>query len=338
MKAVVQPGIHQPAQFTGVEKPSAGAGEVLVAVRAAALNHRDVFIQQGLYPRMKLPIVLGSDGAGVVVEVGAGVDPAWMGREVVINPAMGWGDHPAFYGPDFRILGMPDNGTFAEFVKVEAKYLHRKPEHLSFEQAAALPLAGVTVWRALMTRAGLQPNRPERVLITGIGGGVALLALQIAVAAESEVWVTSGSAEKLSRAAELGAAGGANYRDPDWVKALMARTGGGKTGYFNVIIDSAAGPGFAKLIDAAAPGGRIVFYGGTTGNITDVMPSRVFFKQLTIGGTTMGTEQEFADMIRFVADHRIVPVVDEVFPLAEAEQALRKMEAGRQFGKLVLRV
>ncbi|MGA0560443.1 zinc-binding dehydrogenase [Larkinella sp. VNQ87] len=341
MKAIVQPAVQEPAQYTDVETPAIGPGDVLVQIKTAALNHRDVFVQQGLYPKMKLPVIMGSDGAGVVVETGEDVDPAWKHQEVIVNPALDWGPNPHFYGPDFRILGMPDNGTFAEYLKIDARYLHPKPAHLSFEQAAALPLTGLTAWRALMTRARLQTNpsgQPERVLITGIGGGAALMALQIAKAAGADVWVTSGSAEKLQRARELGATGGVIYRDADWAKTLLAQTGGHKGGFFNVIIDSAAGPGFAKLIDVAAPGGRIVFYGGTTGNITDVMPSKVFFKQLNIHGTTMGTEPEFADMVRFFEEKKVVPVVDEVFPLAETERALRKMEAGKQFGKLVLRV
>ncbi|GAB3894605.1 zinc-binding dehydrogenase [Larkinella knui] len=338
MKAIVQTALHQPAQYVDVETPTAGPGAVIVQIKAAGINHRDVFIQHGLYPKMQLPTILGSDGAGIVIETGDGVDPAWSSQEVIINPALNWGPNPNFYGPDFRILGMPDNGTYAEYLKIEARYLHRKPAHLTFEQAAALPLAGLTAWRALMTRARLQTNQPERVLITGIGGGVALTALQFAVALGAEVWVTSGSEEKRQRALDLGATGGVIYHDAEWAKTLMAKTGGGKGGYFDVIIDSAAGPGFAKLVDVAAPGGRIVFYGGTTGNIMDVAPSKVFFKQLNIYGTTMGTEPEFADMTRFVEENQLVPVLDEVFLLANAEQALRKMEAGKQFGKLVLQV
>ena len=341
MKAIQLADKHQPVQLIDAPMPSAGPDEVLIKLKAAALNHRDIFIQQGLYPGIKLPVIPGSDGAGVVQEVGKGVDPVWRGQAVVINPSMNWGANPNFYGPDYRMLGMPDNGTFAEYVAVGVKYIHHKPNHLSFEQAAALPLTGLTAWRALMTRAGLQTdgnNTPEKVLITGIGGGAALAALQFAVAAGAEVWVTSGSDEKLEKAKTLGATGGINYHEPDWYKTLMTQTGGGRTGYFNTIIDSAGGPGFARLIDVAAPGGRIAFFGGTTGNITDIVPAKVFFKQLSIFGSTMGTEREFADMITFVADQQIVPVVDEVFPLANAEQAMQKMDQGRQFGKIILKI
>lgn len=336
MKAIQLSETHQPVQLIDVPTPSPGADEVLIQLHAAALNHRDVFIQQGLYPGIKLPTILGSDGAGIVTELGSDVNTVQAGHEVVINPGLYWGTNPRFYGADFRILGMPDNGTFAEYITVPAQYVHPKPAHLTFEQAAALPLTGLTAWRALMTRARYQPG--ERVLITGIGGGAALSAMQFAIAAGADVWVTSGDDAKIQRAIELGAAGGVNYRQTDWLKQLMAQTRGGRAGYFDVIIDSAGGSGFAKLIDAAAPGGRIVFYGGTTGNITDVVPPKVFFKQLDILGTTMGTEQEFADMLSFIDEHKIVPIIDTTLPLAETEQALQRMDAGKQFGKIVLSI
>lgn len=336
MKAASLEAVGQPVQLIETARPSAGASEVIVNIKAAALNHRDVFVQQGKYPGIQTPIVQGSDGAGVVVEVGEGVDTHWIGQEVIINPALNWGLDDRFYGKDFRILGMPDAGTFAEYLKISANNLVAKPNHLTFEQAAALPLAGLTGWRALVSRAGLKAG--ERVLVTGIGGGVALFVLQFAVALGAEVWVTSGSDEKIEKAIALGAKGGVNYKDPNWLKNLMAAAGADRSGYFDVIIDSAGGAGFAKLIDAATSGGRICFFGGTTGNITDIVPAKVFFKQLSIFGSTMGTDAEFAEMVAFVAKHQIIPVVDSVRPLAEAESALRLMDEGGQFGKIVLKV
>ena len=343
MKAIYLESTHQPIQYVDRPMPAAGPGEVLVKLHAAALNHRDVFIQQGLYPAIKLPVILGSDGSGMVAEVGEGVDPVWRGQSVVINPSMNWGENPLFYGSDYQMLGMPADGTFAEYVTVGVNYIHHKPNHLSFEQAAALPLTGLTAWRALMTRAGLHTNSggiPEKVLVTGIGGGAALFALQFAVASGAEVWVTSGSDEKVEKAKALGALGGVNYREPNWHKTLLAQAGGDKAsrGYFDVIIDSAGGPGFARLIDVAAAGGRIVFFGGTTGTITDIVPAKVFFKQLSIYGSTMGTEREFSDMIAFTAAKQIVPVIDEILPIAEAERAMQKMNSGNQFGKIVFRI
>lgn len=336
MKAAVLKDLHEPLVIEDVAKPSPGPGEVVVRVIAASLNHRDVWIQKGLYPKITTPIIPGSDGAGTVSEIGEGVDESWLGKEVIINPSQNWGDDPNFYGDDHKILGLPDNGTFAEFVKTEAKYLVEKPKYLSFEQAACLPLGALTAWRSLMTRCRLTAG--DRVLVTGAGGGVALFAVQIAIAAGAEVWVTSGSDQKIQKAIEMGAKGGINYKNPTWFRDLLVKARGKKTGYFNVIIDSAGGPGFARLIEIAAPGGRICFYGGGTGNITDIVPAKVFFKQLNIYGSTMGTEDEFRDMVSFVAQKEILPVIDKVFPLENAEEALRYMDSGKQFGKIVLAV
>lgn len=336
MKAAILKNLHEPLVIEETQKPNPGPGEALIAIKAASLNHRDVWIQKGLYPRITTPIILGSDGAGIVTEVGDGVAKSWIGKEVIINPSQNWGDNPDFYGDDHKILGLPDNGTFAEYVKTEAKYLVEKPAHLSFEEAAALPLGGLTAWRSLMTRGRFSAG--DRVLVTGAGGGVALFVIQFAIAAGAEVWVTSGSDEKIQRAVEMGAKGGINYKNPTWFRDLLVKARGPKTGYFNVIIDSAGGPGFAKLTDIAAPGARICFYGGGTGNITDIVPAKVFFKQLNILGSTMGTEQEFADMMQFIGEKRIMPVIDKVFPLEEAEEGIRYMDSGQQFGKIVLSV
>ncbi|SKC11116.1 zinc-binding dehydrogenase [Dyadobacter psychrophilus] len=336
MKAAVIKNLHEPLVIEEVEQPQAGPDEVVVQLKAASLNHRDVWIQKGLYPKITTPVIPGSDGAGTVSEVGEGVDAEWLGKEVIINPSQNWGDNPAFYGDEHKILGLPDNGTFAEYVKVEARYLVQKPAYLSFEQAATLPLGALTAWRALHTRAKWQPG--DKVLVTGAGGGVALFAIQFAIAAGAEVWVTSGSDQKIQKAIEMGAKGGINYKIPTWYRDLLVKARGPKLGYFNVIIDSAGGAGFARLIDIAAPGARICFYGGGTGNITDIVPAKVFFKQLNIIGTTMGTEAEFQEMIKFVEEKEIMPIIDTVFPLDEAEKALRLMDSGQQFGKIVLKI
>ncbi|MCF0051360.1 zinc-binding dehydrogenase [Dyadobacter chenwenxiniae] len=336
MKAAFIKNLHEPLVIEEVKKPQAGPGEVVVQLKAASLNHRDVWIQKGLYPKITTPIIPGSDGAGIVSEIGEGVDSAWLDKEVIINPSQNWGDNPAFYGEEHKILGLPDNGTFAEFVKVEARYLVQKPAYLSFEQAATLPLGALTAWRALHTRAKWQPG--DKVLVTGAGGGVALFVIQFAIAAGAEVWVTSGSDQKIQKAVEMGAKGGVNYKNPTWFRDLLVKARGPKLGYFDVIIDSAGGAGFAKLTDIAAPGARICFYGGGTGNITDVVPAKVFFKQLNILGTTMGTESEFQEMIKFVEEKQIMPIIDTVFPLDEAEKALRLMDSGQQFGKIVLKI
>ncbi|MBA4135825.1 MAG: alcohol dehydrogenase [Opitutus sp.] len=329
MKAAQLVGLKQPVALSDVPAPVAGPGQAVVQLKAAALNHRDVWIQQGLYPGIALPITPGSDGAGVVTAVGSAADAAWVGREVIINPSLDWGADPRAQGPKFRILGMPDAGTFAEQIGVPAANLAPKPAHLSWEEAAALPLAGLTAWRALFTRAQLKAG--ERVLVTGTGGGAALFALQFAVAAGAQVWVTSSSPDKILRAKALGALGGANYREADWSEQLAKAAGA-----FDVIVDSAGGEGFLKLIDLTAPGGRIVFFGATAGNPKLFEMRKCFFRQINVLGTTMGSPVDFAGMTQLVAARKLRPVVDTAFPLTDAEQAFRHMEAAAQFGKIVL--
>ncbi|MCR5889088.1 zinc-binding dehydrogenase [Hymenobacter sp. J193] len=332
MLALVLDGIDQPLKLRKVPTPTPAAGEVQVQLHAAALNHRDVWIQKGQYAGLKFPIILGSDGAGRVSAVGEGVEPDLLGREVLINPGQNWGDNPAAQARSFTILGLPHDGTFAEYVCVPARAVQAKPTHLSFAQAAALPLGGVTAYRALFTRAALQPG--ERVLISGVGGGVALLTLQMAVAVGAEVWVTSGSSEKIVKAVALGARGGISYKTEKWPAQLINEAGGG----FDVVVDSAAGPGFNDLLDAAAPGARIVFYGGTHGAIPQVPPAKIFWKQLSILGSTMGTEQDFARMVTLFEQHKLVPAIDEILPLASGEKALHRMAQGLQFGKIILQI
>ncbi len=288
---------------------------------AAALNRRDWWITQGQYSKIELPVILGSDGAGV--------DPE--GKAVVLYPAFEWGDNPAAQGKNFHILGLPESGTFAEQICVPRSNLAPMPAHLSWEQAAALPLAGLTAYRTLFTRCGLQPG--ERVLVTGIGGGVALMAMQFALAAGAEVFVTSGSDEKIEQAVLLGAGGGANYRQESWDKDLKATVGG-----FDVVIDSAGGDGFALLPGLCNPGARIGIYGGSLGKINGLSPQILYWKQISILGSTMGTPEEFAQMLDFVSRHQIVPVVDSVFPLSEGNAALQRLAEGEQFGKVVLEI
>jgi zinc-binding alcohol dehydrogenase/oxidoreductase len=331
MKAIYLEAINSPFVLIEKEKPVAGAGEAIVQVKAAALNHRDVYIQYGRYFTKEYPTILGSDGAGIVTEVGEGVDKSWIGKEVIIDPSTDWGDDLRAHGKNYKVLGMPEDGAFAGFVKVRATNLHEKPEHLSWEEAAALPLAGVTAYRAMFTKCGLKAG--ERVLITGAGGGVALFALQFAIAAGAEVWVTSGSDEKIEAAKKLGATGGINYKKENWGKELKTIVGG-----FDVAIDGAAGEGFVQLVKLAKSGGRIGMYGGTTGMIGQINPAEIFWKQLAIHGSTMGTNQDFAEMVAFVRDKKIKPIVDSIIPLEKTEEAMRYMEAGKQFGKIVVSV
>lgn len=317
--------------FTTASEPQPAAGEAVVAIRAAALNHRDVWIKTGQYAGLKWPCQPGSDGAGVVMAVGDGVDAAWIGREVVINPSFDWGSDEQTQGPNFTILGLPRAGTLAEKISVPVAQLSAKPAHLSWEEAAALPLAGLTAYRALFARARLRAG--ERVLVTGIGSGVACFALQFAVLCGADVWVTSSSEEKIAKAIALGAKGGFHYTRADWaVEATKI------AGMFDVIVDSAGGAGFGDLIDLAAPGGRIVFFGGTRGNGPALPLRKIFWRQLSLLGTTMGSPADWSAMLEFVALHRVRPVVSEVFPLARAGEAFALMERGGQCGKIVVRI
>lgn len=330
MRAVQLTAVNQ-LTVSPVADPKPAPGEVVVDIRAAALNHRDVWIKTGQYAGLKWPCLPGSDGAGVVTGVGEGADAAWKGREVIINPSFGWGEGEAAQGPQFSILGLPRDGTLAEKIAVPAAQLAPKPAHLSWEEAAALPLAGLTAFRAVQTRA--QTKKGERVLISGVGGGVALFALQFAVAAGAEVWVTSSSEDKIARAVKLGAKGGFDYRDPNWA-AHAAKS----PGLFDVVIESAGGEGFERLIDATAPGGRVVIFGATRGN-PPVLPMRkIFWRQIGVLGTTMGSPGDWQAMTALVAREKIRPVVSDVFLLEQTAEAFALMERGEQFGKIVVKI
>ena len=322
MKALVLKQVKKPLVVEERPEPKAGTGQVVVKIKAAALNRRDYWITQGLYPSMKLPIVLGSDGAGIDTKTG---------KEVIINPGINWGKSEEVQNPDFKILGMPHDGTFAEAVVVPAEQVHSKPEHLNFEQAAALPLAGLTAYRALFVRGKLQKG--QTVVITGIGGGVACIAMQLAAAAGAKVLVTSSNQAKLDKAIAAGAAAGYLYTDPDYVTELKE-----KHGPVHLVIDGAGGDGFGSLIDMVTPGGRIVNYGGTAGIPNKLELRKVFWKQLNILGSTMGSPRDFAAMLELVNKHKIKPIIDEVFPLEKGNDAFEKMNKKSQFGKLVLRV
>jgi NADPH:quinone reductase-like Zn-dependent oxidoreductase len=314
---------------TEVPDPAPVAGEAVVALRAAALNHRDVWIKTGNYSSPLWPCIPGSDGAGKVIHCGDAVDNSWLGRDVIIDPCFDWGNREEAQDPGFSILGLPRSGTLAEKIAVPVKQLSAKPAHLTWEEAAALPLAGLTAYRAVFSRAKLRAG--ERVLISGIGGGVALFALQFAVTAGADAWVTSSSDDKIAKAVGLGARGGFNYTRDGWGTEAAKRPG-----HFAVVIDSAGGGGFEQLIEIAAPGARVVFFGATRGN-PPVLPMRkVFWRQLSLLGTTMGSPADWDGMLDFVSREKLRPVVSAAFPLARAGEAFELMERGGQFGKIVV--
>lgn len=331
MKANVLEAPDQSIVWKEVATPTPGPGEVLIKIKAAALNRRDYWISIGKYAGLKYPMVPGSDGAGIVTELGDGVNSNWLNKEVVINASQNWGDSEDFQGKDFKILGLPDYGTLAEYVKVDAQYLFEKPAYLSWEQAAAFPLAGLTAFRALLVKA--KAKKGDTVLISGVGGGAATFALQYAVALGCRVFVTSGIGEKIERARQMGALAGVSYKAQDWAQELLHLSGG-----FDVIIDSALGEGFAHFPDLCKAGARIVFFGGTAGDMPAINGRKIFWKQLQILGTTMGTTNDFREMLSFMSEHQIVPVIDEVFSLQDADKAIEKMAGSPQFGKFVLTI
>lgn len=335
MKAVVLREVGKPEnlKLEEVAEPTPAAGEVVVRLKAAALNHRDLWITLGKYAGIKTPIIVGSDGAGVVSAVGEGGDQSWIGKEVVINPSLDWGIDPAAQQASYRILGLPDDGTYAEFVKVPESNINLKPAGLSFEEAAAIPLGALTAYRAIVTRAKLKAG--ETVLVTGVGGGVATFAVQFAKHLGARVLVTSGSDAKIEHAKKLGAEGGVNYKTEGWAKQLLGINGGKGP---DVVIDSAGGESLEKAVEIAQPGGRIVFYGATTGLAKNLDLRRIFWKQLNLLGSSMGTAEEFAAMLKLYDGTDLKPVIDQVFPLAEAGAANRRMEEAGQFGKIVLRI
>ena len=312
-----------------VETPTPKAGEVRVAVKAASLNHREMFVARGQYPGMTLPTTMGCDGAGVVDMVGEGVTGASVGDEVVLYPARNWGGNRHAPGADFGLLGMPFPGTVAEYVCVPMENLAPKPASISFEEAGAMPLTALTSWRALMFKGQLKAG--ETLLISGVGGGVATFGLAFAVALGANVYVTGESEAVLARAKEMGAKGGLLFTDPEWRRQVGKLTGG-----VDVVLDGAPSPSFANYVRAINPGARIVIYGSTAGNEVKFNATDIFLKSASIVGSQVGDPQDFQEMLAFAAEHEIKPVIERTFPLARAKEALLYLQDQHSFGKIVV--
>ncbi|HSS73524.1 MAG TPA: zinc-binding dehydrogenase [Gaiellaceae bacterium] len=297
--------------------PVAGPGEVVVELKAAAINRRDLLLRNPPGPAYEFPkpIVPGSDGAGIRHDTG---------EEVVIYPGLHWGPREDAAGPEWQILGGPSNGTYAELVKVPEKNVYRKPSRLSWEEAAAFPLAALTAYRALFAVGRLQAD--ETVLVLGAGSGVSTFAVQLAAQEGARVLVTSSSEAKIERAKELGAAGGVLYTDEGWPEAV---------GPVDLVLDS-VGSTWRDSARALRPGGRLVVYGGTGGPEVTLDVRAIYLSWKSILSTTMGSSHDFFSMMRMVNDGDWHPVIDSVRPLAEAEAAHDRMKAGEHFGKLVL--
>jgi NADPH:quinone reductase-like Zn-dependent oxidoreductase len=306
--------------------PEPGAGEVLVRLRASALNHLDVWIRKGM-PSVPKPRILGADGAGVVEAVGDGVSGFELGERVVLNPGIEAG------GGRIHVIGEHGDGTNAELIAVPATNVHPIPDGLSFEKAAAFPLVFETAYRMLVTRAGLREG--EWVLAWGIGGGVSTAALAIAKALGARVLVTSSSDAKLDRARELGADATVNHATGDVRVAAQEATDGRG---IDVVVENVGEATWATSLQVAAPGARITVCGATSGPNPPAALHRIWWKQLSILGSTMGTAEDFAGAYELVASGRAVPVVDSVLPLEEIRAAHQRLEAGEQLGKIILTI
>ena len=320
---------HGSARLADVALPQPQAGEVRVKLCASALNHRELWIARGQYPGMSLPCTMGCDGAGVIDALGSASGVLQLGDEVALYPGLDWGADPELPSPKFGLLGMPGPGTIAEYICVPAENAVQKPASLTFEEAAATGLAGLTAWRGLVTKGGVRAG--DRVFITGIGGGVATFALRLAVALGATVFVSSGSGDTLQKAREMGAADGFNYNDPDWRKAVSKVTGG-----IDVVFDGAPAGSYANYARALNMGARIIVYGSTGGAQFTVNAPELFLKNLRLLGTNVGNLDEYKAMLAFVEQHRLRPVIDRSFAFADAADALEYLSSGHRIGKVTI--
>jgi NADPH:quinone reductase-like Zn-dependent oxidoreductase len=312
-------------RYEEAPEPEPAAGDVVVRLRAASLNHLDVWVRKGL-PSVPKPRILGADGAGIVEAVGADVSGLETGQRVVINPGV-------ITDGRMRVVGEATDGTHAEFVAIPARNVYTIPDGLSFEDAAAFPLVFETAYRMLITRAGLKTG--ETVFVWGIGGGVATAALAIARAHGARVIVTSSSEEKLARARELGADATIDHANED-VRARMKELTGGRGA--DVVVETVGDATWKTTLEIAAVQGRVVVCGATSGPNPPAGLHRLWWKELDVLGSTMGSAEDFEACLDLVTSGRARPVVDEVLPLADARAAHERLEAGSQLGKIVLRI
>jgi NADPH:quinone reductase-like Zn-dependent oxidoreductase len=312
-------------RYEDVPDPEPGPAEVLVSLRAASLNHLDVWVRKGL-PSVPKPRILGADGAGVVAALGAGVDGFSLGDRVVINPGIP-------HAGRITVIGEHTDGTCCELKAVPAAQLYPLDDALTFEQGAAFPLTFETAHRMLVTKASVRPE--DWVLIWGIGGGVALAAFEICKALGTRTIVTSSSEEKLERARSLGADATVNHADGDVVETVKAATDGRGA---DVVIETVGEATWERSLAAAATEGRIVVCGATSGHSPPARLYRLWWKQLVVYGSTMGMPSDFEGAYDLVRSGRAQVHIDSMFPLADAARAHERLESGRQFGKVVLTI
>ncbi|WP_405155306.1 zinc-binding dehydrogenase [Paenibacillus sp. FSL K6-0108] len=328
MKAMIHSGQSglEGLQYTDSTSRAPEAGEVQIQLKSAGINHRDLFIMAGR-TFQDTPLILGSDGAGVIVAIGEGVEGLSVGDEVIIHPTLGW-DHAVDVPTVPDIVGGPTDGTLAQYVTLPARNALPKPSHLSWAEAGVLSLSALTAYRALFTRGELKQG--EHILIPGIGGGVATYALLMAAAVGARVTVTSRSETKRKEAMRLGA-----------FQALDSHADWGSQNDLasvDIILDSIGQAMFPKYFDIIRPGGRIVMYGASSGDDLTVPIRSIFFPQVSLLGTSMGSREEFVQMLQWVEQHDIHPVIDSIYPLQDTAKAFERMEKGAQFGNLAILV
>lgn len=340
MKALViyEHGGIDKLSITDLPRPSPGPNEVLINIRAIALNRLDLFVREGS-PTLKLamPHVVGSDGAGVIAEVGANVRDLRAGQRVLVNPGLSCG-HCDFclsgeqsLCAEFGIIGEHSTGTAAEYIKMPAVNVLPIPDSLTFEQAAAAPLVFLTAWRALISRARLRVG--EDVLVLGAGSGASTAAIQIAKYAGGRVFVTSSSDEKLKKASAIGADFGFNYRNQEWDREVFAATN--RRGV-DLVFESVGAATWTKSLRSLKRGGRMVVIGATTGSKPQEEIGYIFWKQIDILGSTMSNQREFREVMKLVFAGKLAPVIDSVMPIEKAQEAHARLAIGEQFGKIVL--
>ncbi|WP_433750877.1 quinone oxidoreductase family protein [Paenibacillus amylolyticus] len=326
MKSIVHSGQSGLAglQYTESTSRVPATGEVRIQLKSAGINHRDLFIMAGRTSQ-EAPLIPGSDGAGIIVEIGEGVRGFAIGDEVIIHPTLGW-EHASEVPTVPDIVGGPTDGTLAQYITLPAENALPKPAHLSWEEAGVLSLSALTAYRALFTRGEMKQG--EHILIPGIGGGVATYALLIAVAAGAKVTVTSRSEAKRNEALRLGATHALDSH-ADWCLQNDLEP-------VDIVLDSIGQAMFPKYFDIIRPGGRIVMYGASSGDNLTLPIRSIFFPQISLIGTSMGSREEFIQMLQWVEQHDIHPVIDGVYPLQDAAKAFERMEKGEQFGNLAL--
>lgn len=341
MKAVVirQHGTLDQVRIEDISTPRVREGEVLVETRAAALNHLDLFVVEGM-PGVKqqLPHVLGSDAAGVVRELGAGVEGLQAGDRVMLNPGI-WCTKCEFCQAGeqslcarYGLVGEHGPGVYSEYFAAPARNLVPIPDGVTFEEAAAFSLVNLTAWRMVCTRGRLKPG--EDVFIHGIGGGVATAALAVAKLSGARIWVSSSSPEKLEQARRLGADFCYDYTQCDVAREVYRKTN--RRG-IDLVVEGPGASTWLQSLKMVRKGGRIVTCGATTGPNPATEIRLIFWKQIDILGSTMGNRKEFAEIVRLLGRRELLPCIDRVFGFEDASAALERLQSQRQFGKVVLR-